>query len=109
VVALTWEEGVPVCAAEVVSDSGADSVAQRALAVAPEDRVPHAQAAGSPGTLCLRWTAAGMLEAERQFRKIIGYADLAKLANAVAHDLAARRAPAPNTTREEADTLVTIN
>ena len=36
-----------------------------------------------------------MLEAERQFRKIIGYADLAKLANAVEHDLAARRAPAP--------------
>jgi hypothetical protein len=23
----------------------------------------------------LRWTAAGMLEAERQFRRIIGYAD----------------------------------
>ena len=28
----------------------------------------------------LRWTAAGMLEAERQFRKTIGYKDLAKLA-----------------------------
>ena len=26
------------------------------------------------GDMCLRWTAAGMLEAERQFRKIIGYA-----------------------------------
>jgi hypothetical protein len=25
------------------------------------------------GEMCLRWTAAGMLEAERQFRKIIGY------------------------------------
>jgi putative transposase len=25
------------------------------------------------GDMCLRWTAAGMLEAERQFRKIIGY------------------------------------
>jgi hypothetical protein len=37
------------------------------------------------------------------------YADLAKLANAVEHDLAARRAPAPNTTREETDTLATIS
>jgi hypothetical protein len=33
--------------------------------------------------MCLRWTAAGMLQAEQQFRKIIGYSDLAKLANAV--------------------------
>lgn len=44
------------------------------------------------GDMCLRWTAAGMLEAERQFRKIIGYSDLAKLAMAVERDLAARRA-----------------
>ncbi len=43
------------------------------------------------GDMCLRWTAAGMLEAERQFRKIIGYADLAKLANAVERDLAVNR------------------
>jgi putative transposase len=39
------------------------------------------------GDMCLRWTAAGMLEAKRQFRKIIGYRDLAKLALAVEHDL----------------------
>jgi transposase-like protein len=32
------------------------------------------------GDMCLRWTAAGMLEAERQFRKIIGYKPLARLA-----------------------------
>ena len=32
------------------------------------------------GEMCLRWTAAGMIEAERQFRRIIGYQDLAKLA-----------------------------
>jgi putative transposase len=38
--------------------------------------------------MCLRWTAAGMLEAERQFRKIIGYRDLAKLAVAIERDLA---------------------
>ena len=39
------------------------------------------------GEMCLRWTAAGMLEAERQFRKIIGYRDLAKLAIAVEKEL----------------------
>jgi hypothetical protein len=44
--------------------------------------------------MCLRWTAAGMLEAEQQFRKIIGHADLAKLAIAVEHDVAAKRAAA---------------
>jgi hypothetical protein len=32
------------------------------------------------GDMCLRWTAAGMLEAEQQFRKIIGYKHLAALA-----------------------------
>ncbi len=35
------------------------------------------------GDMRLRWSAAGMLEAERQFRRIIGYRDLAKLAVAV--------------------------
>jgi putative transposase len=39
------------------------------------------------GDMCLRWTAAGMLEAERQFRKIIGYRDLATLALAAERDL----------------------
>jgi hypothetical protein len=43
--------------------------------------------------MCLRWTAAGMLEAERQFRKIIGVGHLAKLTLAVERDVAARRAP----------------
>jgi putative transposase len=42
------------------------------------------------GDMCLRWTAAGMLEAERQFRKIIGYRDLAKLALAIERDLNAQ-------------------
>lgn len=41
--------------------------------------------------MCLRSTAAGMLEAEQQFRKIIGCADLAKLALAVERDLTASR------------------
>ena len=46
----------------------------------------------SSGDMCLRWTAAGMLEAETQFRKIIGHTDLAKLAVAVERDVTARRA-----------------
>lgn len=37
------------------------------------------------GEMCLRWTAAGMLEAEHQFRRIIGYHDLAKLVIAIEH------------------------
>ena len=44
------------------------------------------------GDMCLRWTAAGMLEAEHQFRKIIGYKHLAALALAVERDVAAGRA-----------------
>src|SRR3954452_4137056 len=46
------------------------------------------------GDMCLRWTAAGMLEAEQQFRKIIGHTDLAKLAIAIEHDVAAKRTAA---------------
>jgi len=41
--------------------------------------------------MALRWTAAGMLEAERQFRKIIGYRELATLLIAIEHDHATRR------------------
>jgi putative transposase len=43
------------------------------------------------GDMCLRWTAAGMLEAEQQFRKTIGFSELARLAVAVEHDLADNR------------------
>ena len=50
------------------------------------------------GDMCLRWTAAGMLEAQKQFRKIIGYTDLAKLAVAVERDVAAKRAADTATT-----------
>ncbi len=39
------------------------------------------------GEMCLRPTAAGMLEAEHQFRRIIGYHDLAKLVIAIEHEL----------------------
>ncbi len=47
------------------------------------------------GEMGLRWTAAGMLEAERQFRRIIGYRDLAKLAVAIERDLARTTTPSP--------------
>ena len=43
------------------------------------------------GNMALRWTAAGMLEAERQFRRVIGHGDLAKLANAIERDRAQAR------------------
>jgi putative transposase len=57
------------------------------------------------GEMCLRWTAAGMLEAERQFRRIIGHKDLAKLALTVEREITQ-----PTTTHvsEEAATLVAI-
>src|SRR5207302_4911156 len=45
------------------------------------------------GEMALRWTAAGMLEAERQFRRIIGYRDLAKLVVAIERNLARRTGP----------------
>ena len=62
------------------------------------------------GDMCLRWTAAGMLEAEQQFRKIIGYTDLAKLAIAVERDLTVRRPSMPvSATTQEADTLAAIS
>jgi putative transposase len=44
------------------------------------------------GDMCLRWTAAGMLEAERQFRRVIGHGDVAKLAVAVERDITATQA-----------------
>jgi len=40
----------------------------------------------SSGELALRWTVAGMLEAERQLRTIIGYRDLATLVVAIERD-----------------------
>ena len=47
----------------------------------------------SSGEMALRWTAAGMLEAERQFRKIIGYRDLATLVIAIEHNNDSRHHP----------------
>ena len=48
------------------------------------------------GEMCLRWTAAGMLEAEHQFRRIIGYRDLAQLVIAIEHELNQPTVPTQN-------------
>jgi hypothetical protein len=42
----------------------------------------------------MRWTAAGLFEAERQFRKIIGYRDLVNLAVVVEREVS-RSLPSP--------------
>jgi transposase-like protein len=56
------------------------------------------------GEMCLRWTAAGMLEAEQQFRRVIGYQELAKLASAVEREVTL---PQPNTAPTEDAAIVT--
>lgn len=54
------------------------------------------------GDMRTRWTAAGMLEAERQFRKIIGYRDLAKLVIAIEREVPRSvPSPPPAASREE--------
>ena len=55
----------------------------------------------SSGEMGLRWTAAGMLEAEKQFRKVIGYTDLPRLAVAIERRLHHHQ-PNPPTTQEAA-------
>jgi hypothetical protein len=62
----------------------------------------------SSGEMGLRWTAAGMLEAEQQFRKIIGHTDLAKLAIAIERDLARRRQTTTTAPTREAAITVTV-
>jgi transposase-like protein len=56
------------------------------------------------GEMGMRWTAAGMLEAEKQFRKVIGYTQLPELAIAIERRLTL---PQPNAVQtEEADTPI---
>lgn len=55
------------------------------------------------GEMCLRWTAAGMLEAEQQFRRIIGHTDLAKLAARVEREATL---PQPNPAPTDQDAMV---
>ena len=63
----------------------------------------------SSGEMALRSTAAGMLEAERQFRKIIGYRDLATLIVAIERDHDPRRhSDTAHTARKEAAIVAAI-
>jgi putative transposase len=60
----------------------------------------------SSGEMGMRWTAAGMLEAEKQFRKVIGYTQLPQLAIAIERRLHPHQPnPAPN---QEAAIAVTM-
>ena len=54
------------------------------------------------GDMALRWTAAGMSQAEQQFRKITGYKQLARLVVTI------ERHTTPSTTIQEAATLITV-
>ncbi|MFY9487397.1 MAG: hypothetical protein WAP35_01705 [Solirubrobacterales bacterium] len=56
------------------------------------------------GDMGLRWTAVGMLEAEKKFRRVFGYKDLAKLAIAVERELEG----AESAQREEVQALVNV-
>ena len=58
------------------------------------------------GDMRRRWTAAGMLAAEQQFRRIIGYRDLAKLVIAIERQALA--AAPTSLDRKEAAELVTV-
>jgi len=58
------------------------------------------------GDMRKRWTAAGMLVAEQQFRRIIGYRDLAKLVIAIERH--ALHTAQPNTDRQEVAEAVTV-
>jgi transposase-like protein len=60
----------------------------------------------SSGEMGLRWTAAGMLEAEKRFRKVIGYTQLPQLAVSIERRLHLHQ-PNPATT-EEAAIAVTV-
>ncbi len=62
----------------------------------------------SSGEMGLRWTAAGMLEAEQQFRKVIGHTDLAKLAVAIDRDLNRTRQTATTAPTQETTIAVTV-
>jgi hypothetical protein len=62
----------------------------------------------SSGDMCLRWTAAGMLEAETRFRKVQGYRGLAHLAVKIENDLLRRRQQVAHTTIEKEAPALTV-
>ena len=59
------------------------------------------------GDMALRWTATGILEAERQFRRITGYHDLAKLALEIEHELQRDNETELHPTHEESTITLT--
>ena len=67
--------------------AGEVAVLDQSDRVDDRDRAPHAGAeCGSrwkEGDMRKRWTSAGMLVAEAQFRRVVGYSDLAKLVIAI--------------------------
>jgi len=60
------------------------------------------------GDMCLRWTAAGMLEAESRFRKVEGYRGLASLAVKIEHDLLRNRQPDTYTSLQKTKQATTV-
>ena len=55
-------------------------------------RISHRVKRWNGGTMVLRWTAAGVLEAERKFRRLTGYTAMPKLVAALrAHDASLTR------------------
>jgi putative transposase len=63
------------------------------------------------GDMRKRWTAAGMLKAEQQFRRIIGYSDLAKLVTAIERrhlSIEALENPQRSSDTESAAALATV-
>ena len=61
------------------------------------------------GDMRKRWTAAGMLVAEQQFRRIIGYRDLAKLVIAIErHADRVKAATATTVTQTQVSEAVTV-
>jgi len=62
----------------------------------------------SSGDMCLRWTAAGMLEAETRFRKVEGYRGLATLAVKIEHEMLRKRQLDSYTSAEEETTTAIV-
>jgi transposase-like protein len=60
------------------------------------------------GEMCLRWSAAGMLEAETRFRKVEGHRGLATLAVKIEHDLLRKRQLDSYTSGEEEMAALTM-
>jgi hypothetical protein len=53
------------------------------------------------GDMRKRWTAAGMLQAEQPFRRVVGYSDLPKLITAIEHRQITLESPNPTPHTEE--------